>query len=103
MLDPRIYRTGLVAVVLAVIVFAFSLQGQQGGVSPTLAPDAFNGQNAYADMANLASHYPHRLAGSGQDATIANQVAQRLGHDGFGVQRQSFSAPTPDGRRTLQN
>ena len=29
-LDPRIYRTGLVAVALAVIVLAFSLENQPG-------------------------------------------------------------------------
>jgi hypothetical protein len=103
MLDPRIYRTGLVAVALAVIVFAFSLQGQQSGVSATLAPDAFNGQNAYADMASLAGHYPHRSAGSAQDTAIASEVAHRFNKEGFGVRIQSFSAPTPNGRRTLQN
>ena len=56
MLDPRIYRTGLVVVVLAVIVFAFSLEGQQGGLgmNTTLPPDAFNGLNAYHDMLSLA-------------------------------------------------
>jgi hypothetical protein len=103
MLDPRIYRTGLVVVLLAVIVCAFSLHGQQGGLSATLAPDAFNGQNAYADATSIARHYPHRSAGSAQDAAIAQQVAQRLSTDGFSIRRQSFSAATPNGRRTLQN
>jgi hypothetical protein len=103
MLDPRIYRTSLVAVVLAVIVFAFSLQDQQGSLSATLAPDAFNGQNAYRDATNLAQHYRHRQAGSASDNAIAAEIAQRLHLDDFSVSTQSFQAPTPSGTRTLQN
>lgn len=103
MLDPRIYRTGLVAVVLAVIVFAFSFQDQQGSLGATLAPDAFNGQNAYRDATNLAQHYGHRQAGSASDNAIAAAIAQRLHVDDFSVSTQSFQAPTPSGTRTLRN
>jgi hypothetical protein len=103
MLDPRIYRMGLVAVVLAVIVFAFSLQQQRGSLSSTLAPDAFGGQNAYADTINISSHFPQRRAGSANDGAIAAEIAQRLHRDGFAVSTPSFSAPTPDGMRTLEN
>ncbi len=104
MLDARIYRTGLVAVVVAVIVFAFSLRGQQGPLTATLAPNAFNGQNAFANVTNLATHFRHRRAGSPNDAAIAAEVAQQLGQvDSFSVQQQSFRAPTPDGMRTLEN
>ena len=42
MLDPRIYRTGMAAVILAVIVFAFSLESQPAGLTTNLAPDALN-------------------------------------------------------------
>ena len=42
MLDPRIYRMGLTAVLLAVIVLAFSLGDQPGPQGTTLAPQAFN-------------------------------------------------------------
>ncbi len=105
MLDPRIYRTGLVAVFAAVILFAFSLQNQQGPLGTTLAPDAFNGGPAYADTASLATSFAHRRAGSPGDAAIAAEVAQRLGPHGYGfsVQTQSFTAATPDGRRRLEN
>src|SRR5438105_4363095 len=100
MLDPRIYRTGLVVVVLAVIVFAFSLQGQQNGLSTTLTPDAFNGQNAYRDMNSL----PHpRPAGSAADFAIAGQVYGRLRDDNFAVSRQTFRAATPTGKHPLEN
>ena len=64
MLDPRIYRTGLLAVVLGAFVLAFSLYNQQGPSGTTLAPDAFNGQNAYSTMWQLASQYPSRRPGS---------------------------------------
>jgi hypothetical protein len=103
MLDPRIYRTGLVAVVLAVIVFAFSFQNQQGSLGATLPPDAFNGQNAYRDATNLAQHFRHRQAGSAADNAIAAEVAQRLHINNFSVSTQSIQAPTPSGTRTLQN
>jgi hypothetical protein len=104
MLDPRIYRTGLVAVVAAVIVFAFSLRDQQGPLGATLAPNAFNGQSAYATMTNLAGHFRDRAAGSANDDAIAAEVAQQLGRqDGFNVKTQSFAAATPGGTRTLEN
>jgi len=103
MLDPRIYRTGLVAVVLAVIVFAFSFRDQQGSLGATLAPDAFNGQNAFRDATNLAQHYPHRQAGSASDDAIAAEITQRLHANDFSVSNQAFQAPTPSGTRTLRN
>ena len=103
MLDPRIYRTGLIVVVLAVIVSAFSLQGQPGGLSTTLAPDAFNGQNAYNDMTSLANQHPYRPAGSVGDNAIAAVVANRLSKDNFNVQSQVYRAATPSGKHPLQN
>lgn len=103
MLDPRIYRTGLVAVALAVIVFAFSFQGQPGPLNGSLPPGAFNGQAAYADAMNLARHYRHRPAGSANDYAIAAQAAQALRQDHFSVSSQSFTAATPDGPRRLVN
>src|SRR5690242_10363068 len=74
MLDPRIYRTGLVAVALAVIVLAFSLGDQQGPLTTTLAPEAFNGGHAYAAMNRIAKQFPSRRPGSPADAAIAGQV-----------------------------
>jgi hypothetical protein len=103
MLDPRIYRTSLVVVVLAVIVVAFSFQGQQGGLSTPLAPDAFNGPNAYHDAVTMATTYPVR-PGSTEDQAIAGAVAQRLGHlYKFNVQDQFFRAATPTGKHPLEN
>jgi hypothetical protein len=103
MLDPRIYRTGLVAVVLAVIVFAFALQGPAAPLSTSLAPDAFNGQNAYQDTVSLARGFPRRSPGSTQDGALGQVIAARLRADGYGVREQHFVAATPWGPRRLFN
>jgi hypothetical protein len=102
-LDPRIYRTGLVAVALAVLVLAFSLDNQQGPLSTTLAPEAFNGGHAYATMTRLARQHPDRRPGSAADATIASEVTRLMSSNGFFVSRSRFEAQTADGRRTLEN
>src|SRR5579884_1438434 len=103
MLDPRIYRSGLVVVALAVIVFAFSLRSEQGSYGTTLSPGAFNAQNAYATMTTLSQRYPSRRPGSIGDARIADFVASSLAHSGFTVSSQTFRAQTVDGERTLRN
>jgi hypothetical protein len=102
-LDPRIYRTGLVAVALAVLVLAFSLDDQQGPLSTTLAPEAFNGGHAYATMTRLAKRYPDRRPGSAADRAIANEVTKLMSSTGFFVSKNRFGAQTADGRRTLEN
>jgi hypothetical protein len=101
MLDPRIYRTGFVAVALAVVVLAFSLTDQPGPFQATLAPDAFNGQNAWATMNALAKTYPDRRPGSYGDSGLADDVAARLGRiQGFNVSKTFNKERTVDGSRT---
>jgi hypothetical protein len=102
MLDPRIYRTGLVVVALAVIVLAFSLNNQQGPLGTTLAPEAFNGQNAFVTMTKLAAQNPDRRPGSRGDHAVAGDVAQQLQADGFAVSRTGFTGHTVDGTRGLE-
>jgi hypothetical protein len=103
MVDPRVYRTGLIAVLLAVIVVAFSLYDQDGPLGTTLAPDAFNGQNAEATMASLAKSYPSRPPGSSADRAIAGYVARQLTRSAFMVSRNFFTGQTADGPRRLEN
>lgn len=103
MLDPRIYRTGLIVAALALVVLAFSLGNQPGALSPTLAPDAFNGHNAYATMETLAAAYPSRRPGSPGDEDVATQVFSTLSQDGFAPTKTTFSGRTVDGTRTLEN
>lgn len=103
MFDPRIYRTGLIVGVLALVVLAFSLGNQQGALAPTLAPDAFNGQHAYATMQTLAAGYPSRRPGSAGDEDVATQVANAFRQDGFEPTTTTFSAPTVGGTQPLEN
>ena len=102
MLDPRIYRTGLMAVVVAVIVVAFSLENQQGAVGTTLPPEAFSGQTAYRDMKGLERQFPDLRPGSNGDGLLAQEVATALRKDGLAVSTSNARARTVDGTRTLQ-
>jgi Peptidase family M28 len=102
MLDPRIYRTGLMVVVVAVIVVAFSLGNQAAPLTASLVPDAFDGQNAYNTMENLAGQYRNRPPGSYGDNQVADYVASSLKQDGFLTGRTVFTAQTVDGPRTVQ-
>ena len=95
MLDPRIYRTGLVAVALAVIVFAFSLESQPAGPQTTLAPDAFNPQNAQNTLSSLARKFPSRPPGSPEDSRMADYVAASLGKLGYSVGSSTGRHPAP--------
>jgi hypothetical protein len=103
MLDPRIYRMGLLPVVLAVMVLAFSLGDQPGGLNTNLAPDAYNPANAYQIMAKLGRTYPSRRPGSIGDQDVASYVARQLRGYGFDTTTDTFDASTADGRRTLEN
>jgi len=103
MLDPRIYRMGMVPVLLAVIVLAFSLNDQQGPLGTNLAPDAYSGANAFSTMKALAKSYPDRRPGSLADHQAAAYVARQLRGDGLAVSTSSFRGRTVDGTRTLEN
>jgi hypothetical protein len=103
MLDPRIYRTGFIAVAVAAVVLAFSLRDQAGPLTTTLDPGAFNGQNAYSLSNQIASEYPNRRPGSAGDDALAGDVTQRLSSYGFAVSTSTTSARTADGTRTLEN
>lgn len=102
MLDPRIYRTGLIAVAVGVILLAFSFENQPGAVGTTLPPEAFNGQNAYRNMQGLATKFPDRSPGSPGDNALAGAVAKALHRDGFSVSTRSAPAHTAAGTRTLR-
>jgi hypothetical protein len=94
MLDPRIYRMGIVPVVLAVIVLAFSLEDQPGALSTNVVPDAFNGTHAYATMGTLAASYPRRAPGSNGDRRLAGYIAGQLRRYGYNVSADTFRGTT---------
>jgi hypothetical protein len=102
MLDPRIYRTGLIAVAVGLILLAFSFTDQHGPVGTTLPPEAFNGQNAYRNMVGLAEKYPDRSPGSPGDNALAGAVGKALRKDGFAVSTRTAAAHTVDGTRDLE-
>lgn len=102
MLVPRIYRAGLVLVGLAVVVLAFSLVNQQKPLSATLAPDAFNGGDAYSTINRLAATYPYRQPGSDGDDALASEVASSFRRNGLAVSTDTFKARTAVGTRTLE-
>jgi Peptidase family M28 len=103
MLDPRIYRTGFVAVAVAAVVLAFSLYNQQGPLNSTLAPEAFNGQNAYTTMKRLAQDDPDRRPGTAGDDALAAEVTQAFrAIRGFDVSTSVFKGRTVAGTRTLE-
>ena len=105
-LNGRIYRAWLIAVVMGVIVFAFSLGHAQGPLGSTLAPDAFspaNSGSAYGKLTMLAKLFPHRPPGSTADKELATFVADQLGRSKFVVSTQRFTAQTAVGPRTLEN
>jgi hypothetical protein len=103
MLDPRIYRTGLIAVALAVVVLAFSLQNQPGAGHATLTPDAFNAQFALNQTNLWASRYPERPPGSVQDQDLASEVADGFRQPGFTVATDVYTARAATGSDTLEN
>jgi hypothetical protein len=103
MVDPRIYRGFLVVVAFAVIVFGFSLHGQQPALGTTVAPGPF-----FTDVGSsidaLALSYPHRSPGSPGDRALAGYVAGQLrDYGGFSVETRAFSAETTAGTRQLEN
>jgi hypothetical protein len=101
-LDPRIYRNGMIIVAVALIVVAFSLGSQASPLPATLVPDAFNGPGAYSTMLSLAKAYPNRPPGSQADEKIADYVANTLSGDGLVVARSEFTAQTVDGARRIE-
>ena len=94
MLDPRIYRNGMMIAAFALIVLAFSFGSQASPLSATLVPDSFNGPGAYATMSSLAARYPERKPGSEGDNQVADYVAGAFSSDGLLVRRAAFTART---------
>ena len=103
MLDPRIYRGALLPVLLAAIVFAFSLENRPAPATTTLAPDAFVGARAAQDLARLAALAPERRPGSPGDAAVARRVAAgfRAASPTWVVSTSRAPGDTIDGERTL--
>jgi hypothetical protein len=108
-LNTRLYRAALVPFVLVLAVAAFSLAPRPSALTSTLAPDAFEGAQAFAELRRLAAEFPDRRPGSPGDEALANYVARTLeglggtAGGGFSVSTSHFQAQTVDGERSLTN
>jgi hypothetical protein len=107
MLNGRLYRASLLPFLLALAVVAFSLTALPAPLTSTLAPDAFQGDRAFAELKSLAAEFPNRRPGGQGDERLAARIAATLeglgsaGHGGFQVRMHHFEAPTIDGERML--
>jgi hypothetical protein len=107
MFDGRIYRVAFVPLLFVLVIAGFSLSGRAAPLSSTLAPEAFDGARAFAELKSLASHFPDRGPGSTGDDELAAHIAAMLRElggtaaGGFQVSTQSVRAQTIDGPRTL--
>lgn len=102
MLDPRIYRAGLLPILFALVLAGFSLRESPRALDTPLASDAFDGAAAFRQLDALAIAAPLRRPGSAGDRYVAGQVADGLRANGFRVKTRSLSAQTADGSRTLE-
>src|SRR5271155_4934722 len=78
MLNGRLYRAAFVPFLLALAIAAFSLGSRPPALTSTLAPDAFEGTPAFAELQSMLSKFPHRRPGSGGDERLAHYVAGKL-------------------------
>lgn len=101
MVNPRIYRAGLVIVAVALIVGAFSLQSAPSGMTTTLAAPVGGGPSPYATMVTLARRFPDRSPGSADDQALAGEVASQFRSDHLAVSTSEFPATTASGQETL--
>jgi len=100
-LDPRIYRAGFLPILFALVLAGFSLREPPRPLTTSLAPDAFDGAAAFAQLDALATAAPSRRPGSAGDRLVAQRVGEALRANGFRVGLRSTAAQTADGNRDL--
>jgi hypothetical protein len=107
MLNGRLYRAAFVPFLLALAVAAFALGSRPLPQTTTLAPDAFQGPRAFAELQRLAARFPDRRPGSAGDEALASFLASTLrglggtAGGGFSVHIRHRDGQTIDGERTL--
>ncbi len=108
MLNGRLYRAAFLPFVLALAIASFSLIARPAPLHSTLAPDAFDGQQAFAELKRLTVEFPDRRPGSTGDEKLAQRVARTIeglggtAGGGFSVHVTRVRAQTIDGEQTLQ-
>lgn len=107
MLNGRIYRAAFVPFLVVLAVSAFSLGSRFVPPTSDLAPDAFEGSRAFAELQALAARYPDRRPGSPGDEALAGYVASALralggtAGGGFTVRVAHVDGQTIEGERRL--
>lgn len=101
-LEPRLYRVGLLPVALVLMVVAFSLQEPPRSVRTTLAPDAFDGARAMAELERLVGAFPSRRPGDVGDDQLAARVRDDFRGAGFTVRETVHAGRTIEGTRDLR-
>lgn len=107
MFDGRIYRAAFVPLLLVLVIAGFSLTSRPAPLSSTLAPEAFDGARAFANLQTLAKRFPDRQPGSVGDDQLAAEIANTLrglsgtAGGGFQVSTRVIHAQTIDGARAL--
>jgi len=107
MLNGRLYRAAFLPFVLALAVAAFSLGGRAAPLTSALAPDAFQGPQAFAQLRTMLARFPARRPGSAGDEALARAVAGDLrglggtAGGGFTVHLQHFEGQTINGETGL--
>ncbi len=107
MLNGRLYRAAFLPFLLALALAAFSLGGRPPALTSTLAPDAFQGTRAFAELRSLLVNYPRRRPGSGADERMARAIAASLralggtAGGGFTVHVRHLEGQTIDGEKGL--
>jgi hypothetical protein len=106
-LNGRIYRAAFIPLLFALAIAGFSLTARPAPLGSSLAPDAFEGARAFAELQRLAAEFPDRRPGSAGDEGLAAAVVRTLrglggaAHGGFSIATRRFRAQTIDGERTL--
>lgn len=107
MLNWRLYRVAFAPFLLALALAAFSLGPRPLPLKSTLAPDAFEGQQAFAELQSLAARFPDRRPGSAGDRALAAYVAHTLeglggaAGGGFSVRSETSEGQTIAGETQL--
>ncbi len=107
MLNGRLYRAAFLPFLLALAVAAFSLGGRPAPFTSELAPDAFQGAQAFAQLHTMLAAFPARRPGSAGDQGLAGLVAGYLrglggsAGGGFMVHVERFEGQTIEGETGL--
>lgn len=103
MIEARVYRAAFIPALLAVVLAMFSFGSRPRPLPQGLAADVlFDGEQAAALAAQIATDQPDRRAGRPGDAATAELVATTLRSRGFSVGREGRRTFVQAGRR-LEN